>query len=180
MKLRIVPFVVFMLLALAHIPRGPKIQSVIVGLLVASTIAVQIHMYLVYQRGSTEIQEVLAGIQAFPAGATLLPVIPDRSNRVGHTRPLLHVWGYYHLEKGGSGPYLFSVGNIHPVQYRNKPPAPTEGADVNLGTLTGFLPFYDTLLVVNANSSWKGVLQEDFYLIFANETTQLFQRRFGN
>jgi hypothetical protein len=179
-KLRMVPFIVFLLLALSHIPKHPKLQHVVLAFLVASTLAVQMHTYGVYEWGSAQIQKAIAGIDVFPRGATLLPVIPGRTNRVGHTRPLLHVWGYYHLEKGGTGPYLHTIGNIHPVHYRKKLPAPREGADLDPEKAMEFLPFYDTALLVNADSVSKNLVRRWFDLIFVNETTELYRRRIVN
>jgi hypothetical protein len=179
-KLRIVPFVVLMLLALARIPQWPQLRFGVLALLVTSTVAMQMHIYAVYRQGSAQIQKVLAGIDVFPTGSTLLPVIPGRTNRVGHTRPLLHVWGYYHLEKGGSGPYLHVIGNIHPVQYRKKLPAPREGGNLDPATDAEVLRLYDTVLLVNGDPTSRSVIERDFDLIFANETTQLFRKRLGH
>jgi hypothetical protein len=178
-KLRMVPFVVFLLLALSHISKRSRMQWVILAFLVVSTVAVQFHTYIVYRQVSAQIQKAVAGIDVFPTGATLLPVIPNRTNKVGHTSPLVHVWAYYHLEKGGSGPNLHTIGNIHPVQYRRRMPAPRRGAwaDLDPTEATDILPFYDTALLVNANSDSKNVIRQSFDLFFANETTELYGRR---
>jgi hypothetical protein len=63
-----------------------------------------------------------AGIGAVPEGARLLPLVFNSKGTSENTRSLLHVWGFYVVQRLTSAPLLFAHSRSFPVMYREPPP----------------------------------------------------------
>jgi len=63
-----------------------------------------------------------AGMDAVPAGATLLPLLFKKSARSDFTESLTHAWAYYVIDKNTSAPLVFAVERSYPITYRDFPP----------------------------------------------------------
>lgn len=75
-----------------------------------------------YVRLDRERQEFSAGIDAVPEGANLLPLVFRHKSASDNTRNLLHMWGYYVIERRTSAPLLFAHSRSFPVTYSAPPP----------------------------------------------------------
>ncbi|HVH41995.1 MAG TPA: hypothetical protein VM925_06615 [Labilithrix sp.] len=75
-----------------------------------------------YLRLDEERKEFSAGIDAVPEGARLLPLLFKHKGASDNTRNLLHMWGYYVIERKTSAPLLFAHSRSFPVTYREPPP----------------------------------------------------------
>jgi hypothetical protein len=75
-----------------------------------------------YFRLDKERQEFAAGIEAVPEGARLLPLLFRHKGASVNTRNLMHMWGYYVVEKRTSAPLLFAHSHSFPVTYSAPPP----------------------------------------------------------
>src|SRR5262249_5684210 len=71
-----------------------------------------------------ERQEFTAGIDSVPEGARLLPLMFQHKSASVNTRNLLHMWGYYVIEKKTAAPLLFAHSRSFPLTYAEPlPPA---------------------------------------------------------
>jgi hypothetical protein len=70
-----------------------------------------------YVRLDKERQEFTAGIDAVPEGAQLLPLMFQHKSASVNTRNLLHMWGYYVVEKKTAAPLLFAHSRSFPLTY---------------------------------------------------------------
>ncbi|MBX3207621.1 MAG: hypothetical protein KF764_21405 [Labilithrix sp.] len=75
-----------------------------------------------YARLDEERREFSAGIDAVPEGAQLLPLLFKHKGASDNTRNLLHMWGYYVVERKTSAPLLFAHSRSFPVTYSVPPP----------------------------------------------------------
>lgn len=117
---RLIPFFWFgLLLYLPNkLPRG----RVLAPLLVLSGLFYSVGMGVDYVRLDRERQEFTAGIEAVPEGARLLPLLFRHKSASDNTRNLLHMWGYYVVEKKTAAPLLFAHSRSFPVTYKTPPP----------------------------------------------------------
>ncbi len=75
-----------------------------------------------YARLERERQEFMAGIEAVPENAQLLPLLFRHKSASQNTRNLLHMWGYYVVERRTAAPLLFAHSRSFPVTYSAPPP----------------------------------------------------------
>lgn len=85
-----------------------------------------------YVRINSEVSEVTAGIDVVPERARLLPLVFDRKGISENTRPLLHAWGYYVVEKT-TAPLLAHSASF-PLMYKEVPSPRFTG--IHLGTFS--------------------------------------------
>jgi hypothetical protein len=117
---RLIPFLwVGLLLYLPkELPKSLVIGLGAAGLLYSAGMGVD------YVRLDRERQEFSAGIEAVPEGAKLLPLMFKHKSVSSNTRNLLHMWGYYVVERKTAAPLLFAHSRSFPVTY-SEPPPPT-------------------------------------------------------
>jgi hypothetical protein len=115
---RLIPF--FWIGLLLIVPeRLPKALIAALGL---SGVLYTAGMGIDYVRLDEERREFSAGIEAVPEGARLLPLLFKHKGVSDNTRNLLHMWGYYVVERKTSAPLLFAHSRSFPVTYSEPPP----------------------------------------------------------
>jgi hypothetical protein len=116
---RVVPFLC--VAALVRVPASlPRWVSIPLAL---STAEYSVSLGVDYVRLDREQKEVTAGIPHVPEHAKLLPLVFRSKGIAVNTRPLLHTWGYYVLDKQTAAPRVFATSPMFGVTYR-KPPHP--------------------------------------------------------
>jgi hypothetical protein len=75
-----------------------------------------------FVRLDQERREFTAGIDAVPKQAKLLPLIFRHKSASANTRNLLHMWGYYVVDRQTEAPLLFAHSRSFPVTYSAPPP----------------------------------------------------------
>ena len=75
-----------------------------------------------YVRLDRDRAELTAGIDAVPAGATLLPLLFSHRKTSDFTASLTHAWAYYVMARQTSAPLVFAVERSYPLTYREFPP----------------------------------------------------------
>jgi hypothetical protein len=115
---RLVPY--FWLGLLLYVP--DRLPRWLTGALGVSALLYTLGMGVDYVRLDRERQEFTAGIEAVPEGARLLPLVFRQKGAAVNTRNLLHMWGYYVVERKTSAPLLFAHSHSFPVTYRELPP----------------------------------------------------------
>lgn len=69
-------------------------------------------LILEYRPFSRRFAELENGWKSLPRGASVLPVVTDGRGGSRNTEPYLYFWAYYHLKKGGGGPYFFAYPRL--------------------------------------------------------------------
>lgn len=115
---RIIPYIWFAcLLRVPH--RLPKKLYAVLGVAAA---AYSVGLGVDFLRLERERREFVAGIQAVPERAQLLPLLFRHKVTSDNTRSLLHAWGYYVIERKTAAPLLFAHSQSFPVMYASPPP----------------------------------------------------------
>ncbi|MDF2694052.1 MAG: hypothetical protein K0S65_2435 [Labilithrix sp.] len=115
---RLIPYFWFGLLLFVP-ERLPKPLIAVLGL---SGVLYTSGMGIDYVRLEEERREFLSGIEAVPEGAQLLPLLFKHKGASDNTRNLLHMWGYYVVDRKTSAPLLFAHSRSFPVTYSEPPP----------------------------------------------------------
>lgn len=115
---RLIPFLWVGLLLFVP-ERLPKALAVALG---ASALLYTAGMGIDYVRLDRERAEFTSGLEAVPEGAHLLPLLFRHKGASDNTRNLLHMWGYYVVERHTSAPLLFAHSRSFPLTYRDPPP----------------------------------------------------------
>ncbi len=115
---RFVPFL-WMALLVRMPPRVPRWLAI--GALVGAA-SYAVGLTVEYRRLDADRQAFVGAMNEVPEGAALLPLVFDTKASSENTRPMLHAWGYYVLEKRTKAPLLFAYSRAYPVYYRERPP----------------------------------------------------------
>jgi hypothetical protein len=116
---RLIPY--FWIGLLLFVPE--RLPKGLVAVLALSGLLYSAGMGIDYVRLDEERKEFSAGIEAVPEGAHLLPLLFKQKGASDNTRNLLHMWGYYVVERKTSAPpLLFAHSRSFPVTYREPPP----------------------------------------------------------
>jgi hypothetical protein len=115
---RLIPFIFFALLL--RVPdRLPKKLAFALGL---SAVLYSAAMGVDFVRLDRDRRDFIAGIDAVPQNARLLPLLFNHKGTSDNTRSLLHAWGFYVEAKHTSAPLLFAHSRSFPVMYSTPPP----------------------------------------------------------
>jgi hypothetical protein len=101
-----------------------RLPKWVVGVLGVSGVLYTAGMGYDYVRLDKERQEFVAGMDAVPEGAKLLPLMFQHKGVSANTRNLVHMWGYYVVEKRTSAPLLFAHSRSFPLTYAEPLPPP--------------------------------------------------------
>jgi hypothetical protein len=123
-SIRLVPLAMLAALGGLRLPPVRWCRAVAAALLAVGTLGLVARNAQAYARGGGEVAEYLRGLAAVEPGASLLPV--DLDPRLAGSRVALHAWAYYHIGRGGWGPYAHAWRSQHPVAYRARPWGPPE------------------------------------------------------
>jgi hypothetical protein len=84
-----------------------------------------------YQKSDKELHKFISCIYKIPENKKVLPIIVDYTGSADHTTPFLNAWAYYHIRKGGIGPYFFAHPylrkDITPIRYKSEKRLPNPG-----------------------------------------------------
>jgi len=108
-NIRMVPFI--FLLGLVAIPMpsaGRLFPKYIAPLLVALMIYIPFHNWNWYRKFQPDFEDLTSGIDHLESNQTILPLMLDPARGSYNTYPFWHAWAYYHMAKGGAGPFLFA------------------------------------------------------------------------
>jgi len=115
---RIIPYIWF-----AFLLRVPtELPKKAVAALGVSAALYTVGLGVDYVRLEREREEFIAGIEAVPEGAQLLPLLFHHKGSSQNTRNLMHAWGYYVTERQTAAPLLFAHSRSFPVMYAVPPP----------------------------------------------------------
>lgn len=115
---RLIPYfwVGLLLFVPERLPRGLVVALGVSGVLYTAGMGID------YFRLDEERKEFSAGIDAVPEGARLLPLLFKHKGASDNTRNILHMWGYYVVDRKTAAPLLFAHSRSFPVTYSEPPP----------------------------------------------------------
>ena len=118
---RLVPFIwIGLALCLpAALPR--RLPAV----LVACALSFSLVLGIDYVRVARDSQELTAGLDAVPRGATVLPLLFKRKKTADFEASLAHAWGPYTTERDAMIPLVFAVERSYPITWAKFPPRKT-------------------------------------------------------
>ncbi|MBI5267428.1 MAG: hypothetical protein HY851_09380 [candidate division Zixibacteria bacterium] len=133
-----------------------------------------------YRRMAAQIETYVSGVTHIEPNKNILPLTVDVSGGWKHS-PMSTVWAYYHMKKGGAGPYLFDLPHGQVVNYRHPKreqfPAPTlyppRPADYKADE---HARPYDYVLLWGADSSIQEELARNFQPIFNNLRLTVYRK----
>jgi len=174
---RFIPY--FILLGLLSVnSRISKIQKnlIIIIILVLSIISVlNVAAYFYQQNGV--LKTYLSGIDSISTNSSVLPLYYGKWGRIN---PLNHAWAYYHIEKGGIGPYFFAKAKHFPVEYKIDPnstylPSPDEYNPSNLSQ--DILESYNYIIIWDQlNYEYQNLSNLNFDLEFTNGKLRIYKK----
>ena len=179
-SVRFVPLAILTALGGLRGPRARGLRAGLAMLLVASTLGLHARNAAAYVRRSADVAEYLRGMGAMQPGASLLPI--DLERQPAGSRVNLHAWAYYHIERGGWGPYAHAWRSQHPVAYRVRPWGPTEFAEGDWfppETARRAAACYDYVLVWGGDDAQLTKLGEDFVPVYAGGRLHVWENRSG-
>ena len=144
-------------------------------------VVVWAYVYNGYQGMSRKIETYVSGVGHIRPNSTILPLTTDVSGGWATGIPLSTTWAYYHIAKGGAGPYLFDLPHGQIVNYRRPKrevfPAPSlyphrvEDYDPDRHARP-----YDYVILWGRHERIEQSLARDFHPIFENGPLRLYEK----
>lgn len=143
------------------------------------------YVFYNYKQMSDKITVYTSGIDYVEANSTILPLTLNQDEGWISHAPMSTVWAYYHIAKGGVGPYLFNLPHGQIVNYsfsKNEvlpapslyPPLPQD-----YDPKTQSKP-YDYVLLWGNDKDLTNRVEENFHLIFENGKLGVYQKIASN
>jgi hypothetical protein len=160
---RVVPYLWMALLL--RIPES--VPRWMTGLLCVSALSYSIGNGVDYRRLDAETTEYLSAMDRVPERARLLPMVVRAKSTSENTQNILHLWGYYVVEKHVTAPLLFAHSRSFALTYREAPPI-----NENHLVLEGFAP-----RLAPAETLCNSIRQD--YVIFPDDCMAFYQEHLG-
>jgi uncharacterized membrane protein len=127
-NIRLNLFIIVVALASLSVKTVDKFRKPLMTVAIVCALACLGNVWWHYRQMSAQIETYVSGIGYVAPNKNILPLSVDISGGWKHV-PLSTVWAYYHIKKGGAGPYLFDLPHGQIVNYRRPKrelfPAPT-------------------------------------------------------
>lgn len=119
-KIRFVPFIALFFVSWLE---PPKKKRLFLAITVIAAVLLAMLTFFNYYNINKEFADYSSGINVIERNKLILPI--TAKDLYGYTmRPYEHFWAYYHIEKGGAGPYIFAGHSTHLISYRENMPVP--------------------------------------------------------
>ena len=180
-NIRLVPFIFLLGLLVIKIDISSKLlKTLLSAFIICLLVLLPFYTCRQYDRFQEDFRDLLSGISYFRSNQTLLPLMIEPAGFSYNTFPFWHAWAYYHVAKGGAGPYLFSDQQQN-VFYRNRlprPPAPTffkpEDFDIR-----DYFPTYEHVLIWGHNLVVEKKVESHYSLIYHQGKLKLYEKNEG-
>jgi hypothetical protein len=179
-RVRWLPIAVLTALPGLHLPRRGLARAAVAAVLVASGVGLHVLNAAAFLDASRSVREYVSGVDAVEPGASILPI--DREDPLVGARPNLHSWAYYHLARGGWGPYIHAWVTEHPIAYRAIPWAPDQDigrAALDQSTVERIAACYDYVLLWDGRGDGTAELGARFELVHESGRLHLWRNRAG-
>lgn len=143
--------------------QNKKLIIVIIPFIIISVLVTTFY----YKKLDGKLSEFVSGICGIPVNKKVLPIIVDYKGSSNHTTPFLNAWAYYHILKGGIGPYFFAYPylrkDITPIRYKNRKNLPNFGLfnaeDKDFSNMERIIINYDCLLIWGSTKKLEDYLK---------------------
>ena len=178
-------FILFIGLASVSMHNIEKVKKLILPSAIVFSLALLIYISFVYHHLSKKIETYTSGIEYVQPNRNILPLSIDVYGGCATITPFSTTWAYYHIAKGGAGPYLFHLPHGQIVNYK-KPvkevfPAPSlyPLRIDEFNTLEHSDP-YDYFLIWGDFRNRERELEGEFELLYQNGDLKLFGKKNKN
>ena len=175
-------FILFIGLASISSSSIEKVKKLILPSAVVFSVAILIYTFSVYHRLSNRIGTYTSGIEYVQPNRNILPLSIDVYGGCATITPFSTTWAYYHIAKGGAGPYLFHLPHGQIVNYKRPVketfPAPslyplrTEEFNMVMHSDP-----YDYFLIWGDFRNREKELEGEFELLYQNGDLKLFEKK---
>jgi hypothetical protein len=178
---RLTLITVFVGIATFSLPKRPIFVNGFLILVVISSLSFYIYNLTWYRKINREYMDFASGINYIEKNKTILPIILDKKGDSVRTEPFRGFWAYYHLERGGIGPYFFAMPSNHPVAYKEQVNNYFKGPELlppevaNLDEKLQLEP-YDYVLVWRGNEDIISKIKTSFKLIYKKGDLQIYRK----
>lgn len=177
-KVRFVPFIVLFFVSWLE---PPKKKRLFLFIMVIAAVLLTMLTFFNYYAVNKELADYSSGINVIERNKLILPI--TIKDIYGYTmRPYEHFWAYYHIEKGGTGPYVFAGHSTHLIAYKEKMPAPKSiiAAPNELSQQLNFskeiLSYYDYILLWGeSNEVESAVINSGFSLLYEKGDLEIYE-----
>jgi hypothetical protein len=177
-NIRLVPFIFLLGLPAIEIAISSKfLKTVISVFIICLLILLPFYTWEQYDRLQKDFRDLISGISRFGSNQTLLPLMVEPAGFSYNTYPFWHAWAYYHIAKGGVGPYLFSdqQQNVFYVSSLPHPPSPTffkpEDFDIK-----NYVQIYEYVLIWGHNRVVEKKVESLYSLIHHQGKLRLYEK----
>jgi len=177
-NIRLVPFVFLLGLVAIDITISSKfLRTPISAFVIFLLVLLPFYTWEQYNRFQEDFRDLTSGISYFRSSQTLLPLMIEPAGFSYNTFPFWHSWAYYHIAKGGAGPYLFSdqQQNVFYINQLPRPPAPTffkpEDFDIK-----DYLRTYEYVLIWGHNLLVEEKVENHYSLIHSEGKLKLYEK----
>jgi hypothetical protein len=175
-------FILFIGLASVSTPSIKKVKKLILPSAIIFSLAQLIYTSFVYHRLSRKIETYASGIEYIQPNRNILPLSTDVYGGCATITPLSTTWAYYHMAKGGAGPYLFHLPHGQIVNYRRpvKEAFPAPGLyplRIEEFDMAKHSAPYDYFLIWGDLRHGEEELKDEFELLYKNGDLKLFERK---
>ncbi|MBI2129656.1 hypothetical protein HYU07_05430 [Candidatus Woesearchaeota archaeon] len=179
-KIRFVPFIVLFFVSWLEPPKKKRLFLFIT--LIAAVLLLMLTFFNYYNINK-DFSDYSSGISVIERNKLILPI--TIKDLYGYTmRPYEHFWAYYHIEKGGTGPYVFAGHSTHLIAYKEKMPAPKSiiAAPNELSQQLNFsrkiLSYYDYILLWGESSEVESaVINSGFSLLHEKGNLKVYENK---
>lgn len=150
--------------------------SMIVMILISLTIWV--NCFLFFKEQNKIINDYISGISLVERNSKILPLTAKIKSRIN---PLGHAWAYYHIEKGGVGPYSFASISYYPLEYLHKPESsylPNPGENSIELINNNIISHYDYIFLSGKNVRAENVMaRSNFRKVYTNKVLTIWETK---
>jgi len=178
-------FILFIGLASVSMHDIEKAKKLILPSAIVFSTALLIYTSFVYSRLSKKIETYTSGIEYVQPNRNILPLSIEVYEDCATIAPLSTTWAYYHIAKGGAGPYLFHLPHGQIVNYRRPVkevfPAPSlYPLRIDEFDMAKHSDPYDYFLIWGDFRNREKELEGEFELLYQNGDLRLFEKKNKN
>ena len=177
-NIRLVPFIFLLGLPAINLTISSKfLKTLMPAFIISLLVLLPFYTWREYHRFQNDFRDLISGISHFRTNQTLLPLMIEPAGFSYNTFPFWHAWAYYHISKGGGGPYLFSDQQQN-VFYKNQlphPPSPTFFQPENFD-IKDYFRTYEYVLIWGHNRLVEEKVESYYSLVYHQGKLRLYQK----
>lgn len=177
-NIRLVPFIFLLALPAINISVSSRfLKTALSAFIVFLLVVLPIYNWKQYDDLQKDFRDLLSGIGYFKPNQTLLPLMIEPAGFSYNTFPCWHAWAYYHIAKGGAGPYLFSdqQQNVFYTTQLRHPPPPTFFKPDDFD-MKSYFRTYEYVLIWGHHPSLEKEVESYYSLIHHQAKLRLYEK----